>query len=170
MFSSHLFRASFGAPFFFYFLGFFLLTAAPLQADELIRVALPASDFRTAHEALVEAVELEGLVVGSVLPFSRMLERTAEAPDSAGPYAEAELVQFCSSVLARRMVAEDPAQMALCPMSVALYALAARPHDLMLTYRVPMGDSPGRQAMRDLLGRIARRAVGLAQQGWSAPD
>ena len=62
------------------------LSAGPAgAADDVVRREVAGSDYRAAHEALIESVENEGLVVGSVLPFGEMLVRTAPAGrDSTG--------------------------------------------------------------------------------------
>jgi hypothetical protein len=61
-----------------------------------VRRVVAGSDYRAAREALIESIESEGLVVGTVLPFGEMLVRTA--PDGAGsPFAAAEIVQFAAA-------------------------------------------------------------------------
>lgn len=44
---------------------------------DVVRRQLAGADFASAREALVEAIEAEGLVVGAVLPINEMLARTA---------------------------------------------------------------------------------------------
>lgn len=162
--------APFGAPFFFRLLVFvsaFFGGLANGYAEELIVRTPLQGDFAAAHEALVEAIEAEGLVVGTVLPFNQMLERTANALDkSASPFANAEVVQFCSSVLAWELVAEDPAQMALCPLSVALYVEAGEPTSVNMAYRSPGRESPGKAKADDLLRSLSQRVINLTRLRW----
>lgn len=77
MFSSHLFRAPRGVPFFLSFALLALSFGLARAADASVTVEIEGGDFQSAHEALVEAIEAEGTVVGVVLPFGDMLERTA---------------------------------------------------------------------------------------------
>ena len=166
MLSLHLFGAPCGASHFFVRAIFLLgLCCLPALADDLVVLRVPGSDFRTAHEGLLEAIESEGLVVGSVLPFRDMLERTKVATQAI-PYREAEIVQFCSSLLAAELVRENPAQLSLCPMSVALYTLADDAAEVRLAYRTPEASTPGRRQAIELLQRIVQRAAELARLRW----
>jgi uncharacterized protein (DUF302 family) len=126
-----------------------------------------AADFTAAHEALVEAIEGEGLVVSAVIPYNRMLARTAgDLARTASPYAEAEIVQFCSTLLAWQLIEEDPAQIALCPLSIAIYVRRDEPGQVVLAWRMPGQGSAGRVKAGELLRRLAERATGLARQRW----
>ena len=170
MVCSHLFRAPLGVPCFLriFRLGLLLLWIGHGHAgDGVVSLAVEGSDFRATHEALVEAVEAEGLVVGAVIPFGRMLDRTAGAGEAvASPYAEAEIVKFCSAGIARQMVSEDPAQIAFCPLSVAIYVVAAEPDRVTMVYRATGGATPARAKADALLFRLVERAGELARLRW----
>jgi len=132
------------------------LVSAARAVDGLERRILPAADFATVHEVLVESIEGEGLVVSAVIPFNAMLQRTAPTlGKGASPYAAAEIVQFCSSMLAWQMLAEDPAQIAFCPLSLAIYEKTAQPGRVTLVFRVPGQSTAGRRAATQLLRKIA---------------
>lgn len=165
MFSVHLFGTSHGASRFF--LAFLLLLglSTPTTADDTVVVTVSNSDFRTAHDGLIEAIESEGLVVGSILPFRDMLARTAVG-GGAIPYGEAEIIQFCSSVLAAELVREDPRQLTLCPLSIALYTLVGKSSEIRLAYRSPGNSTAGRRHAESLLRGIIQRAAGLARLRW----
>lgn len=165
MVSVHLFGTPRGASHFFLVFLSLLCLSLPAIADDAVVVRVGASDFRTAHDGLLEAIEGEGLVIGSILPFRDMLARTTVG-GSAIPYGEAEIVQFCSSVLAAELVSEDPAQLTLCPLSIALYSLVEDPSEIRMTYRSPGGSTAGRQRAESLLQRIVRRAAELARLRW----
>jgi len=165
MFSVHLFGTSHGASHFFLVFLLLLGIFLPAIADDTVAVTVSNSDFRTAHDGLIEAIESEGLVVGSILPFRDMLARTAVS-GSAVPYGEAEIIQFCSSLLAAELVREDPRQLTLCPLSIALYSLVGKPTEIHLAYRLPGGSTAGRLRAEALLQRIVRRAAGLARLRW----
>ena len=163
MFSSHLFRAPCGVPVFLCWA--FLLVCLPLQAaDGIVRHRVEGGDFRSVREAVVEVVEAEGMVIGQVLPFGLMLERTGQGQVS--PYVEAEIVQFCSAGLARRMVLEDLTQMTLCPLSIAIYVSVGEPNVVVLAYRLAGGDSPARAQADQLLAHLVARAVSLGKLRW----
>jgi uncharacterized protein (DUF302 family) len=152
----------------FFRLGLLLLWMGNSHAaDGVVSRVVEAGDFRSTHEALVEAVEAEGLVVGAVIPFGRMLDQTAGAREAAAsPYVEAEIVQFCSAGIAWQMVTEDPAQIAFCPLSVAIYVTAAEPDRVTMVYRATGGATAARAKADALLFRLVERAAELARLRW----
>ncbi len=162
MANQRLFGVSFGMPRFFLFLlaVFSLSPARVIAAPDVVAHAVTGSDFISAKAAMIESIENEGLVVGAVIPFRDMLVRTGG--ESGSPYRDAELIQFCSSIVARQIVLEDPEQIAFCPMMVAIYVTKAKPEIVVLAYRTPAQGSSARQAAAGLLERIVRRAVELA--------
>jgi uncharacterized protein (DUF302 family) len=165
MSSKHLFGAPFGVPHFFLVLFVWCSLSVPSFADDAVVARVANTDFRVAHDALIEAIEGEGLVVGSVLPFRDMLSRTVQ-PGAVIPYAEAEVVQFCSSLLAAELVSEAPAQLTLCPLSIALYTLAENSSMIHFAYRSPGKATAGRKHAEALLQRIVQRAAELARLRW----
>lgn len=170
MFTSHLLRAPRGAPIFIGIARWVLLALAfclipgVFAAEDVFIRRIAGSDFSTVHEALVEAIEAEGLVVGTVLPVDAMLARTAgDLGRGASPFARAEIVQFCSSVLAWELLDEDVTQIALCPLSITVMTLAAEPGQVVLAYRAPGRASPGRIRAENLLRRLVDRSSDSAR-------
>lgn len=151
----------------FFALGFLALLIGPARGDDIRALAVPGASFADAREAVIEAVEAAGLVVTATIPFNRMLERTGEAlGQGASPYSEAETVQFCSARLAWQLVEEDPAQLALCPMSIAVYATTVDPGAVHFAYRSPGEGSPARKRGEELLRSLVDRAAILARRRW----
>src|SRR5574343_1322446 len=144
-FFSRRIAAPFGVPFFLWFFCLALWGAPDdvCAAEDVVTQVLIGSDFKSAHDALIEAIEADGLVVSAMVPFNGMLIRTAkDLAQEASPFVEAEIIQFCSSVLAWQMIAEDPAQLSMCPLSIAIYATATESGKIMMAYR-----SPGRASV-----------------------
>lgn len=164
MFSSHLFRAPLGVSFFLLLALQFIFTPAFSQ-EEIVHQRVNGGDFRSVHEALVEVIEAEGLVVGQILPFSNMLERTG-ANEQGEIYRQAEIIQFCSASLAHRMALEDPEQIVFCPLSIAVYVKAAEPEGVVIAYRALGSRSPARAQADALMARLARRAAQLGKLRW----
>ena len=161
--------APFGVPFFLRFLmiGWFCASLSVSAAEDVSTQLLAGSDFKSAHDAVIETIEAEGLVVSAVIPFNGMLARTAkDLSHETSPFAEAEIVQFCSSVLAWQMITEDASQLSLCPLSIAIYAKVVEPGKIMLAYRSPGRASPARAKGDDLLRRVVARAAELARLRW----
>ena len=133
-------------------------------AADIAERVVAVGDFQALREALVDSIEEEGLVVSAIIPFNDMLQRTALAagPAAVSPFLRAEIVQFCSSGLAREMVGEAPEQLALCPLSVALYVLPGEAGTVFLAYRSPGAATPARVRAAELLQRVVDRAAGLA--------
>lgn len=173
MIPSYRLQAPFGAPFFLGLAQRLLLLAAlsfaPAlrAADDIERLPVAGSDFRAVHEGLIEAIEAEGLVVSAVIPFNAMLARTGgDLGQGASPYAQAEIVQFCSSLLAWQLIEEDAGQVALCPLSIAVFALRGETERVTLAWRRPGQGSPGRLKAETLLRRLAERAAELGRLRW----
>ena len=129
-----------------------------------IHSASLAADFAVARESVVEAIEGAGLVVTASIPFNRMLARTAaDLGKSGSPYANAEIIQFCSARLAWQLVEEDVGQLALCPLSIAVYSLAGE-SGVTLSWRSPGRETLARTRADDLLRDLVARALQLASQ------
>jgi len=134
---------------------------------DVVRRQLIGADFASAREALVEAIEAEGLVVGAELPINEMLARTAsDLGKRDSPLAQAVTVQFCSSGLAWQLIEEDAAQVALCPLAISIYATKAEPGRVMLAYRSPGGATSGRRKAGLLLQRLLQRTAELSRLRW----
>lgn len=137
-----------------------LFAANAMAASDIIAHPVAGSDFASARDAMIEAIEGEGLVVGAIIPFADMLVRTGG--ESASPYRDAAVIQFCSSTLARQIVLEDPLQMAFCPMTVAIYVTKAQAEIVVIAYRAPPEGSAARRAAARLLEKLVGKAVELA--------
>ena len=173
MFSSHLFNESCWAPFIFEFLRWsvaalaFCLIPQAFAAEDVCSQVVVGSDYRSTREALVEAIEAEGLVVSAIVPFNSMLTRTAgDLARPASPFAHAEIVQFCSATLAWQLREEEVAQMALCPLAISVFATAAEPGQVVLAYRSPGQATAGRIKAESLLRRLVQRSVKLTRLRW----
>lgn len=149
----------------FIVLGFLVLAVGTARGDDVRTLAVADASVADVREAVIEAIESAGLVVSATIPFNRMLERTGKALEySSIPYVEAETVQFCSARLAWQLVMEDPGQLALCPMSISIYATTAEPKLVRLAYRSVGEGTPGRQHGEQLLRELVEHAAVLA--GW----
>ncbi|ANQ86187.1 DUF302 domain-containing protein [Azoarcus olearius] len=144
-----------------------LALAAPAGAQELVVRRLQAVTFAAAHEAVLDAIAAEGIAPPTESDFGGMLARTA--PDlghRADFYAEARLINFCSSPLAARMAAESPHQLLYCPLQIAVYRLPDDAGAVYLGYRRSAPTAAGRAA-ETLLEAILNRSA--AELGRSLP-
>ena len=126
--------------------------------------------FEEVRDDLKLAIEGKGLVIDYQSYVSRMLERTGKDVGSARKlYTDAQAFVFCSAALSRKTMEADPANMAQCPYSIAVYATAADPGTVVVAYRRPWrpdGSPASRAALKEveaLLDGIAREALGLGK-------
>ena len=124
--------------------------------------------FDDVRDDLKLAIEVRGLVIDYQSFVNRMLERTGKDVGSARKlYVDAQSFVFCSAALSRKTMEADPANMAMCPYSISVYATASEPGKIYVSYRRPWrpdGSAASRAALKEveaLLDGIAREAVGL---------
>lgn len=148
--------------------GFFCALALTLPwltcSAQIIERHASACNFADTQSVLVDQIEAAGLNVAAINRFGDMLKRTGPGlGQPASPYREALIVQFCSARVSWRMVLEDAGNIALCPLSIALY----QPEDgggVQLVYRLPDPTSEGRQAAIALLRELAGKTVQACAQ------
>lgn len=126
------------------------------------------AQFDDVRDDLKAAIEGKGLVIDYQSFVGRMLERTGKDVGSARKlYADAQAFVFCSALLSRKTMEADPANAALCPYSIMVYATAQDPGTVHVAYRRPWrpdGSAASRAALKEveaLLDGIAREALGL---------
>jgi uncharacterized protein (DUF302 family) len=124
--------------------------------------------FEDVRDDLKAAIEGRGLVIDYHSFVNRMLERTGKDVGSARKlYADAQAFVFCSAALSRKTMEADPANVALCPYSMTVYATAQDPGTVHVSYKRPWrpdGSAASKAALKEvekLLDGIAREALGL---------
>ena len=126
------------------------------SAGEIFSVRINA-DFPSVRSEVVEAIESSGLIVTATIPFNQMLERTAsDLGKKRSPYAQAEIVQFCSARLAWQLIEEAPENLTLCPLSIAVFEIHGQ-SGVQLAYRVPGKETAGRVKAEVLLNSLLQR-------------
>jgi len=123
--------------------------------------------FEDVRDDLRLAIESKGLVIDYQSYVNRMLERTGKDVGSAKKlYVDVQAFVFCSAALSRKAMETDPANAAMCPYSVVVYATAAEPDKVHVAYRRPWrpdGSAASKAALKEveaLLDGIAREATG----------
>ncbi len=124
--------------------------------------------FEDVRDDLQLAIEARGLVIDYQSHVNDMLERTGKDVGSARKlYHDARGFVFCSAVLSRKMMEADPANAAMCPYTMIVYATAQEPSKVHVTYRRPWrpdGSAASKAALKEvdaLLDGIARQAAGM---------
>lgn len=129
-------------------------------ADGIRHQAITPGRYADAREALLDAIEAEGLVPAPPSRFGDMLARTGPALEqTTRVYQDAEVLHFCSARIAWTFARENPLNVAQCPLSMAIYTLPAEAATVHLAWREAHGDSPASRAANALLERIAQQTA-----------
>jgi uncharacterized protein (DUF302 family) len=143
--------------------------AAAVAADQHPVVTYSkAAKFEDVRDDLKAAIEGKGLVIDYHSFVNKMLERTGKDVGSAKKlYLDAQSFVFCSATLSRKTMEADPANVAMCPYSMVVYATAQEPGKVYVAYRRPWrpdGSAASKAALAEvdsLLDSLAREALGL---------
>jgi len=93
-------------------------------------------NFEDVWESLKFALNQRGLVISSVSHVGEMLDRTGKALGRTKKiYGHAMVMGFCSAVISRDMLEENPHLIAFCPYQIAVYTLPGQPNRVYLSYR-----------------------------------
>jgi uncharacterized protein (DUF302 family) len=96
------------------------------------------SDFASVKQNLETAITNRGLTLRDSLHIAEMLQRTAKATGAKqAVYADAEVIEFCSAALTQRFVEANPANVALCPLTIAVYRPTNEPQQVYVCFRKP---------------------------------
>jgi uncharacterized protein (DUF302 family) len=86
-----------------------------------------------------------------------MLNRTgADLGATSKIYEQAEIIEFCSAALSRKMMELDPHNIPLCPFAISIYTLPGEKNMTWVSYRQPKGNAADLAAA--LLEEIAAEA------------
>ena len=103
------------------------------------------------------AIENRGLVINYISHMADMLNRTgADLGATHQIYGQAEIIEFCSASLSRKMMELDPHNIVLCPFAISIYTLPGDKNTTWLSYRQPSG------AAASLVGPLLREIVAEA--------
>ncbi|MBS1145340.1 MAG: hypothetical protein H6R14_2746 [Proteobacteria bacterium] len=136
------------------FLICFCLSALGAQAEEWVVRKKVAGHFADTRDAIVLAIENRGLVVNYTSHIADMLDRTgADIGASRRIFDQAEIIEFCSAGLSRKMMELDPHNIVLCPFAISVYTLPGEKNTTWVAYRQPKG--PAAALVGSLLKEIA---------------
>lgn len=141
---------------------FFLIAAcaalSTASADEWQYRKQVSGNFSDIRDNITMSIENRGLVVNYVSHIADMLNRTgSDIGASKRIFEQAEIIEFCSAGLSRRMMEADPHNIVLCPFAISIYSLPGEPGKVWITYRKPQGTAA--KQIGELLGGIADEAA-----------
>ncbi|MEO8630881.1 MAG: DUF302 domain-containing protein [Betaproteobacteria bacterium] len=107
--------------------------------------------FEDVKQMLVLAIENRGLVVNHQSNVGEMLLRTGnDLGASKQIYVRAEVLEFCSATLSRKVMEADHRLLAFCPYGIGIYVLPGEAERVHLVYR-KLGTTAGVPASDALL-------------------
>jgi uncharacterized protein (DUF302 family) len=116
------------------------LSFTPVFGEDWLVRKQVSSSFEDARDAITTAIENRGLVVNYTSHIADMLQRTgADIGASRQIFGQAEIIEFCSASLSRRMMEADPHNIVLCPFAIAIYTLPGEKNSTWVSYRQPQG-------------------------------
>lgn len=109
-------------------------------ADDWMVRQKSAANFADTREAIVLAIENRGLVINFTSHIAEMLDRTgADIGSGRKVFDQAEIIEFCSAGLSRKMMEADPHNIVLCPFAISVYTLPGDQSGTWVAYRRPQG-------------------------------
>ncbi|MEJ2696635.1 MAG: DUF302 domain-containing protein [Candidatus Sulfobium sp.] len=118
-------------------------------------------NFDTVWEDLKIVLAGRGLVVSGVSHVQKMLDRTGKALGRTKKiFARAKVLEFCSAVVSRDMMEENPHFIAFCPYQIAVYAIAGHEGKVYLSYRRLVWNDGSGKAARDEVEKLLDGIVG----------
>lgn len=112
------------------------LLAQNAAADGAVVVRAIEGEFDDVRERVIFAVQSQGLVVDHTSKVGNMLLRTGkDLGETTRVFGDAEVLEFCSALVSRRMVEADPQLLAFCPYGIAVYTLPGNPQTTYVSYR-----------------------------------
>lgn len=147
-----------------FILSLLLLCAATHTAADDYVVYESDSSFSDVMDGLRLAIEQRGMFINNVMHMNEMLERTGADLGLGGPlFGQAESVEFCSAVLSRKMISEDPRRIVNCPFIIAVYTLPDASGTTYVAHRkIPASEteqSPAMQEVAAMFEQVAGDAV-----------
>ncbi|EKF17358.1 hypothetical protein [Nitratireductor pacificus] len=136
------------------------VSVAPALADDDVTLYQTAEPFEDIALNISDAIINRGYVVDYHGMIGEMLQRTAaDVGATKALYRNAEFFQFCSAVMSRAVMEEDPGNIAYCPYIVFAYEMEDTPGTVHVGFR-QLPEGKGRDQVNDLLDAIAREAAG----------
>jgi len=136
-----------------------------LAAGDYMVVFTKAGSFDDVRDAVEMAITDRGMVVNNVSHVGEMLERTGkDLGETRQIFLKAEVLEFCSAVISRRMMEPDPDNIVFCPYVISIYVVPEKPNEVRVAYRKPqIVGSPDSQkalnAVDELLSSIVKEAL-----------
>lgn len=140
------------------------LVHGALAAGDHMAVFTKIGSFEDVRDSVDMAITDRGMVVNNVSHVGEMLERTGKDLGGGQIFLNAEILEFCSAVVSRKMMESDPDNIVFCPYVISVYVVPEKPEEVRVAYRKPqITGSPASQkslkAVDELLSGIVKDAM-----------
>ena len=136
-----------------------------LAAGDYMAVFTKTGSFDDVRDAVEMAITDRGMVVNNVSHVGEMLERTGkDLGETRQIFLKAEVLEFCSAVVSRKMMEPDPDNIVFCPYDISVYVVPEKPNEVRIAYRKPqiVGSPASQKALKavdELLSGIVKDAL-----------
>lgn len=127
------------------------------KADEpkSVIITKAGSSFDDINESVRMAIADGGMIVSGTLHISDMLNRTGkDIGFEKNIFKKSEAVEFCSALISHKMAAVHPANVSMCPFTVAIYELNDEPGVVYLSYRRVNLLGDGKKVEEDIISLL----------------
>lgn len=136
-----------------------MLAAQVAVAQDAVTYTVDQS-FDDVEFGLESAIVDRGLVIDAVSHVGEMLERTrADVGSDMVLFTQANVYNFCSATLSRKVMEADPMNIIYCPYGIFVFEMPDNPGQVTIGYRT-MPEGPMKE-VEALLDDITRSAIGM---------
>jgi uncharacterized protein (DUF302 family) len=141
------------------------LVHGALAAGDYMAVFTKTGSFEDVRDAVDMAITGRGMVVNNVSHVGEMLERTGkDLGETRQIFLKAEVLEFCSAVVSRKMMEAEPDNIVFCPYVISVYVVPEKPNEVRIAYRKPqiVGSPASQKALKavdELLSGIVKDAL-----------
>jgi uncharacterized protein (DUF302 family) len=141
------------------------LAHGALAAGDYMAVSTKTRSFDDVRDAVEMAITDRGMVINNVSHVGEMLERTGkDLGETRQIFLKAEVLEFCSAVVSRKMMEADPDNIVFCPYAISVYVVPEKPGEVRIAYRRPqiVGSPDSQKALKavdELLSGIVKDAL-----------
>ncbi|MEQ9692559.1 DUF302 domain-containing protein [Shimia sp. SDUM112013] len=136
-----------------------VLTASVASAGDTAVSYTVLQDYDDVTFGLESAITDKGLIIDAVNHVGDMLERTkADVGSDVTIFTRAEVYNFCSATVSRKVMEEDPMNLQFCPYGIFVMEKPGQEGTTTIGYRV-MPEGPMKE-VEALLEEIVREAIG----------
>ncbi len=107
-----------------------------VKEEKSVVITKAGASFEDISDNVRMAITDGGMIVSGTLHISDMLNRTGkDIGFDKNIFKKSEAIEFCSALISHKMAAVHPANVSMCPFTIAIYELNDEPDVVYLSYR-----------------------------------